>query len=126
MEKNATRFLAISLAVLLLFHGVDKIVHGIDSIEDMLERLEVPYAEYIAYGVYIGEVVAPLFIIFHHYVRIALSVIIVNMIVVIILRYRDALLTLNDHGAWSIEVPMLYLVMALTLIFLNRPTTPSK
>lgn len=121
MEKYATKFLAISLAVLLLFHGVDKIVNGIDSIEIMLERFDMPYAKYLAYGVYLGEVVAPLFLIFNHYIRIALAFIMVNMLFTIVLAHRDALLTLNNHGAWSIELPMLYLVISITLFALYTP-----
>jgi putative oxidoreductase len=121
MEQNITRFLAISLAVLLLFHGVDKIVNGIDGIQTMLEKLSLPYAKYLAYGVYIGEILAPLLLIFNHYVRTALALIIINMTTAIVLAHRTTLFTLNSHGAWSIEVPLLYLVIAITLFFLYKP-----
>ncbi|CAA6799095.1 MAG: Membrane protein containing DoxX domain [uncultured Sulfurovum sp.] len=118
MEKNALRFLTVSLAVLLLFHGVDKIVNGIGSIEEMLEKLKIPYAQYIAYGVYIGEVLAPLMLVFNHFIRIALILISINMLVAIVLAHGTTLLTLSKHGAWSIETPMLYLVVSVTLFLL--------
>lgn len=121
MEKNALRFLTVSLAVLLLFHGVDKIVHGIESIERMLNKLTIPYAEYVAYGVYIGEVIAPLMLIFNHFIRIALILISINMLVAIVLADRTSILSLGHHGAWSIETPMLYLVISITLFLLYTP-----
>lgn len=122
MEKQSIRFLAIGLAVLLLFHGVDKIIHGIAGIESMLSNMKVPYGKYVAYGVYIGEVVAPLLLIFNHYVRIASLLIALNMIVAIVVGHRETLFTLNNHGAWSIETPLLYLVIAITLFLLHQPT----
>jgi putative oxidoreductase len=121
MEKNITRFLAVSLAVLLLFHGVDKIVNGIDGIQAMLEKINMPYAKYLAFGVYIGEVLAPLLLIFNHYTRIASALIVINMIIAIVLSHRTTLFTLNNHGALSIEVPLLYLIIAITLFFLYKP-----
>ncbi|CAA6822016.1 MAG: Membrane protein containing DoxX domain [uncultured Sulfurovum sp.] len=121
MEKKAINFLAICLAVLLLFHGVDKIVNGVGNIVNMLNKMDVPYAQYVAYAVYVGEVFAPLLIIFNHYLRIALILIAINMVVAIVLAHGTSIMTLNDHGAWSIETPMLYLVVAITLFFLNTP-----
>jgi putative oxidoreductase len=121
METNITRFLAVGLAVLLLFHGVDKIVNGVGDIQNMLEKLSIPYAKYLAHGVYIGEVIAPLLLIFNHYIRIALALIIVNMISAIFFTHRTTLFTVNNHGAWSIEVPLLYLIISITLFFLYKP-----
>jgi putative oxidoreductase len=121
MQKQAIRFLAIGLGILLLFHGVDKIIHGISGIESMLSNMNVPYAKYVAYGVYVSEIVAPLLLIFNHYVRIASLLVSLNMIVAIVLGHRETLLTLNNHGAWSIETPLLYLVIAMTLFLLNQP-----
>jgi putative oxidoreductase len=43
---------------LLLFHGIDKVLHGIGYIEGMMTVQGLP--TYVALGVYIGEVLAPL------------------------------------------------------------------
>ena len=116
MQNQSIRFLAFGLGFLLMFHGIDKITNGTEFIEKMLVGMNVPYAKYVTYGVFIGEIVAPLLLIFGQYIRISGAIIAFNMLVAIILVHKDTLFTLGDHGAWSIEVPMLYLIMAVTLV----------
>ena len=117
---QALNFLAFALGALLLFHGVDKLMDGIVGIEKLLIELKVPYAHYVSYGVYAGEVVAPLFLILGIFIRYAAAVVIVNMIVAIILVHREMIFTLGEYGEWSIETPMLYLVMAISLVLWNK------
>ena len=117
---QALNFLAFALGALLLFHGIDKLIDGIVGIEKLLIELKVPYAHYVSYGVYAGEVVAPLFLILGIFIRYAAAVVIVNMIVAIILVHREMIFTLGDYGEWSIETPMLYLVMAISLVLWNK------
>ena len=117
---QALNFLAFALGALLLFHGIDKLIDGIVGIEKLLIELKVPYAHYVSYGVYVGEVVAPLFLILGIFIRYAAAVVIVNMIVAIILVHREMIFTLGDYGEWSIETPMLYLVMAISLVLWNK------
>jgi putative oxidoreductase len=83
----------------------------------MLLGINVPYAKYVSYGVFIGEVVAPLLLIFGQYIKVSSSIVAFNMFVAIVLVHKDTIFTLGEHGGWSIEVPMLYLVIALALIF---------
>lgn len=116
MQNQSIRFLAFGLGFLLIFHGIDKIINGTEFIEKMLVGMNIPYAKYVTYGVFIGEIVAPLLLIFGQYIRISGAIIAFNMLVAIILVHKDTLFTLGDHGAWSIEVPMLYLIMAVTLV----------
>lgn len=115
MNNNALRFLSFGLGALLLFHGIDKVMHGVDYIEKMLVALKVPYSQYIKYSVYIGEVIAPLLLIFGKYIRISGAIIAFNMLVAIYLVQKDIIFSLGEHGAWSIELPMLYLIGGLTL-----------
>ena len=117
MDEKSLRFLSIGLGILLLFHGVDKVMNGTLFIEKMLGGLNVPYSQYVAYAVYIGEVVAPLLLIFGKYIRISGAIIAINMAVAIFLVHQKDIATLGEHGAWSIEVPMLYLVAGVTLAF---------
>ena len=122
METNrAIRVLSFSLGVLMLFHGVDKLSNGVDHIVKMLTGAGVPYAEYVVYGVYIGEIIAPLLLIFGQYIRISGAIIAFNMLVAILLAHKDAIFTLGKHGAWSIEVPLLYLIAGLTLALWKVP-----
>jgi len=123
MNSRALRFLSFGLGLLLLFHGIDKVMNGTAFIEKMLLAQKIPYSQYIQYGVYIGEVVAPLFLILGKFMRISGAVIAINMVVAIFLVHQKALFTLGEHGAWSIEVPMLYLIMALSVAMWQKEKT---
>jgi len=115
------RVLTIGLGVLMLFHGVHKILNGVDFITPLLEVYSIPYAEYLAYGVYIGEVIAPLLLISGYYIRVAGGVIVLNMLVAIFLVHQNEIFTLTEHGSWSLEIPMLYLVIGLALLLSKEP-----
>jgi putative oxidoreductase len=120
VNSKSLQILAFGLGILLFFHGVDKIMNGTEFIEKTLVAWNVPSAKYVTYGVFIGEVIAPIMLIFAKYIRIAGAIIAFNMLVAIVLVHKDTLFTLGDHGAWSVEVPILYLIMALTLTFWTK------
>ena len=120
MQNKSVQFLAFGLGFLLLFHGVDKLSNGVEGIEKMLMGYDIPYAKYLSYGVYIGEIFAPLMLLFGQYIRMASTIIAFNMLVAIVLSHKDKLFTLGEHGAWSIELPMLYLIIALSLTFWKK------
>ncbi|HIM93693.1 MAG TPA: DoxX family protein [Campylobacterales bacterium] len=115
------RVLTIGLGVLILFNGVHKILNGVDFITPLLEAYSIPYAEYLAYGVYIGEVIAPFLLISGYYIRVAGGVIVLNMLVAIFLVHQNEIFTLTEHGSWSLEIPMLYLVIGLALLLSKEP-----
>ena len=120
MQSFSIRFLGFGLGVLMLFHGVDKIMNGTEFIENMLNAYHLPPyidVKYLSYGVYVGEVVAPLLLIIGQLMRISGAIIAFNMLVAIILVHQSHLLTLGEHGAWAIEVPMLYLIAGLAITF---------
>jgi uncharacterized membrane protein YphA (DoxX/SURF4 family) len=77
-------------------------------------------ARYISYLVYMGEIVAPIFLLFGAYIRIASTIVIINMSVVIFLVYRNCIFNLSRYGGWSIELPILYILIALTLILSKK------
>lgn len=86
LDKNTDLgllILRLSIGVLLLLHGIAKLVHGSDAIQQMLEDAGLP--AFIAYGAYIGEVIAPLFIIFGFATRLAAAVVAFNMIVAVLM-----------------------------------------
>lgn len=122
METNkAIRVLSFGLGVLLLFHGVDKLSNGVDGIVKMLSGAGIPSAQYVAYGVYIGEVVAPILLIFGQHIRLSGAIIAFNMLTSIMLAHRSDIFSLGKHGAWSIELPLLYLIGGLTLALWQLP-----
>ena len=73
------------------------------------------YLVYISYGIYIGEVITPIFLIFGKYIRIAAMIIAIDILLAMVLLYRDDVFTLSSTGGWSIELPMLYFVLAVSL-----------
>ncbi len=108
--------LRISLGVLILFHGIFKMIHGIDAIKKMLSVHGVP--EFFAYGVYFGELIAPIFIILGLYARYAAGVLAVNMLMAMFLAYSFSF-SLGKYGGLAMESPLLFFIMALLVILLG-------
>ena len=102
---------------LMLFHGIDKALHGISPIKGMLKASQLP--EILAYGVYVGEILAPLFLILGWKSRWWAGVIMFNMLVAIYLVHAKTLWALGAHGAWSIETPLFFLLGTLTIVFIG-------
>ncbi|MGE4517325.1 MAG: DoxX family protein, partial [Arcobacteraceae bacterium] len=100
-----------------LFHGIAKINGGIDFIITKVTQEGFP--EFLAYGVYIGEVVAPLLIILGLKTRFASFVVVLTMAFAIYLVHANDLLEITKTGAWAIELQMMYLLSALALMFLG-------
>ncbi len=108
-------FLRLSLGVMMLFHGVEKIIHGIKGVKYLTVNAGLP--EFLAYGVYVGEIVMPILIILGLYARVASLLLAFNMLVAIFLAYEDSLFELNKHGAPVFELPFLYFILSM-LVFL--------
>lgn len=112
----AKLLLRVSLGVLILFHGIHKVIHGIGGVKSLVVGAGLP--EFLAYGVYVGELIAPIFIILGLYARVAAAVLAVNMFVAIYLAYGFSL-TLSKFGGLSWETPLLYLIMSVLVILLG-------
>ena len=102
---------------LLLFHGFDKAIHGIGFIKSMVSAQGLPGL--LAYGVYAGEILAPILLILGIQSRVWAGVIAINMLVAIYLTKMGALLSLGAHGAWALELPMFYLLSSLVIVFIG-------
>ena len=74
---------------------------------------------YVAYGVFIGEVLAPILIIFGIYSRIGGLIVVINMIFAVLLAHSTQLLTLSKTGGWALELQGFYLLTGLVLFFLG-------
>lgn len=105
------------LAILLLFHGVSKLSGGIGFITGMLQGLGLP--AFLGYGVYIGEVVAPLLILVGLYTRPAALVVAINMVVALLLAHTSQFFTLSDTGGWALELQGMYFGGALAVALLG-------
>ena len=111
--------LRLSVGVLLLFHGVAKILHpaSVDYIGGALAGAGLP--SFLAYGVYIGEVIAPLMLVLGIYSRYAAAIVVVNMLFAIGLMHSSELFLLTEHGGWRLELQGFYLFGAVAIMFLG-------
>ena len=99
---------------LVLLHGIFKVTHGVGFISGMLARHGLP--AFIAYGVYVGEIVAPLLLIVGLWTRVAALVIAFDLLTAIVLARAGDVGKLNPMGgAWAVEAEALYVVGALAL-----------
>ena len=107
--------LRLAVGGMMLLHGIGKIRGGVGGISDMLAAKGLPGA--IAYGAYLGEVLAPILIILGLFTRPASVLLVVNMLAAIALVHPDEILKLGPQGAWAIELQAFYLLGALALVF---------
>ena len=109
--------LRLTVGVLLLLHGLAKITSGVKDISGMLTGIGLP-AE-LAYGVYIGEILAPLLVILGLYARIGALIIVVNMVFAIALVHMKDLFVLGGGGGWGIELQAFFLLTALVVALIG-------
>lgn len=109
--------LRITVGGLMLFHGIDKIQNGIGGIQGLLASKGLPGA--LGYGVYIGEIVAPLLILLGIYTRPAAAVLAFNMLVATLLAHSGDFLKLGEHGSWALELQAFYLLGAVAIALLG-------
>jgi putative oxidoreductase len=106
--------LRLGVGVLLLFHGVYKITHGVAWIAGPLSGAGLP--AWLQYGTYVGEVLAPVLVILGLWTRPAALVIAFDLFMAIYLARRGDVAKVNPmSGGWAIELELLYLVGALAL-----------
>jgi len=111
--------LRLCVAGLMLFHGIAKLLHpgSLEFIAGMLAGFGLPAI--LAYGVYIGEVVAPLMIIAGYRSRFAASLMVVNMLFALVLAHTGDFFSLSEHGGWMVELQIFYLLSSLSIVFLG-------
>lgn len=111
--------LRLTLGVLMLFHGVAKILNpgSLNYIAGQLNHAGLP--EFLVYGVFIGEVMAALLLIAGIYCRYAGLIIVINMLFAIGLVHMEHLFLLTPNGGWRLELQAFYLFGGLTVALLG-------
>ena len=109
--------LRVVLGVLILFHGVFKLIHGPGFVTDALAQTGLPTV--LGYGVYVGEVVAPILLILGFWTRLGALIIVINMVVAIALVHLGQVATLADTGGWALELQGMFLGTALAILLLG-------
>jgi putative oxidoreductase len=106
--------LRLGVGTLLLFHGIAKITGGVAWIAGPLGRVGLP--AWLAYGTYVGEVLAPVLLILGLWTRLAALVIAFDLFMAIFLARREDIAKINPMGGgWAIELELLYIVGALAI-----------
>jgi len=112
--------LRLTLGLLISFHGISKVMHPVrtlDTMSGLLTAAGLP--TYLAYGVFIGEVLAPILIVLGIYSRIGGLIVVINMIFALLLAHSAQLLTLTKTGGWALELQGFYLLTGLALFLLG-------
>jgi len=109
--------LRLTLGVLFLLHGIAKVTGGIGGIEKMVAAAGLP--GFFAYGVFIGEVLAPILLILGFYSRISAVVIAINMVVAIALAHAKDLFVIGPQGGWALELQGMFLFTAIAIALIG-------
>ncbi len=111
--------LRLTVGILMLFHGVAKLNNpgSIALIGKQLTAVDLP--AFIAYGVYAGEIIAPLMLILGYRTRFASLITALTLVVAIGLVHRSELLDLGQHGGWTLELQAFYLFGSLAIACLG-------
>lgn len=106
--------LRVVLGVLILLHGLSKLPPPPAFVAEEIVKHGLPSV--LAYGVYVGEIAAPVLIIIGVWTRLAALVMAINVVVAILLAHVPQLLQLNQQGGYALELQAMYLFTAVALV----------
>lgn len=106
--------LRLAFGILLLLHGLAKVKNGVGWMAGPLAALGLPAV--VAYGAFVGEVVAPLFVIAGKFTRLAGLVMAFHMAMAVTVARRADVFSLGGGGGWAIEVEALFFAGGLLLL----------
>jgi len=117
-ESTGKLILRVTLGVLILLHGIAKLTSGIDWLDGALAGAGLPV--FLKWGVYVGEVLAPLAVIAGFYARIGAWLIAVNMLFALGLVHAAELFALEaQSGGLALETQYLYFFGAIALALIG-------
>ena len=117
-DDTGKLILRLTLGILILLHGLSKLMGGgVTGISVMLSSHGLP--GFLAYGVYVGEIIAPVLLIIGVYTRLGALIIAINMVVAILLAHTGQLGSLSNNGGWALELQGMFLFTALALAFMG-------
>jgi putative oxidoreductase len=117
LEDTGKLLLRAALSILILFHGVSKLIGGAGFITGLVIKAGLPAG--LGYLVYVGEVLAPLLVLFGIWTRIGALIIAGNMIIAILLVHTGDIFKINETGGWQLELQGMFLVAAAAVTLLG-------
>lgn len=109
--------LRVSVGLLMLLHGIAKVQGGVGGISGMLAGHGLP--GFLAYGVYLGEVVGPVLVIIGLFTRVGAMLMVGNMLVAVALAHMDELFSMGQMGGWALETQGLFLFGSVAIALLG-------
>lgn len=109
--------LRITIGGLMLFHGMDKLIYGNEQVNQIVTSVGLP--AFFAFGVFIGEVLAPIMLIVGYKARLASVFLALDMLIAVMLVHASEFTERNASGGWMLEINALYLLGALAIFFLG-------
>lgn len=109
--------LRLTVGILILFHGIAKVVAGPGIVLGLMAKNGLPPS--LAYLVYIGEVLAPLLLIAGLWTRLAALLVMANMAVAVLLVHLGQFGQLASTGGWALELQASYFFTALAIALLG-------
>lgn len=118
MKKNIDLGMLISRIAIgfpMSVYGINKLIHGVGFIEEMMIMHGLP--SFFAYGVFAGEIIAPIMLIIGFRARLAGLIFAANCFTATILAQTSNIFKLNDFGGWALELLFIYLIIGLSFFF---------
>lgn len=118
MKKNIDSGLLITriaIAFPMSVYGISKMIHGVGFIEDMMSMHGLP--SFFAYGVFAGEIIAPVMLIIGFRARLAGMIFAANCFTAAILAQTANIFKLNEFGGWALELLVIYMLVSLSFFF---------
>lgn len=109
--------LRLTIGVLLILHGIHKIFAGPHEIIEIVGVNHWP--AFTAYGVYLGEVLGPLLVIFGFFTRLGGLLIFIDLIIAVLLTRGGHVWQLGGNGNWAIELEALFGLGGLAIALLG-------
>lgn len=118
-QKNDIGRFILRLAIggLMLFHGMNKVLYGNDQVGQILDSAGLP--AFLSFGVFIGEVLAPVLLIVGQWTRLAGFFIAVDMLIATLLVHSAQMDEINQMGGWMLELNALYFFGGIAIMFLG-------
>ena len=102
--------LRVSVAFLILLHGIAKMRHGLGDVADAMARLHLPV--WVGNLIYVGEVLAPLMMIVGFWTRPAAALVAATMFVALVAGHPREVFVMTDHGGLLLEVQWMFMLAA--------------
>ncbi|MGE8552904.1 MAG: DoxX family protein [Chryseobacterium jejuense] len=118
MKKNIDLGLLISRIAIgfpMSVYGVNKLIHGIGFIEDIMTMHGLP--SFFAYGVFAGEIIAPIMLMLGFRTRLAGLIFAANCFTATVLAQTANIFKLNDFGGWALELLVIYMLVGISFFF---------